>query len=78
MSLVPVLFALGAIALEGVSRVLGFVDFKTNLGQHVAWKMSKTTKAVANDEIRALYQLEPEAAFVEEPRNKRAHQAAAS
>ena len=81
MALMPILFALGAIALEGVSRVLGFYDFKTNLEKHVAWKMSKTTKAVANDEVRALYQLEqfePESAFSDETRGERAHQAAAS
>ena len=48
-------FAMGAIALEGVARLLGFIDFKTDLEQHIAWKMSGTTKRVANDEVRALY-----------------------
>ncbi len=48
-------FALGAIGLEVLSRALGYFDFKTNLDQHVVWKVSHTTKSVVNDQVRALY-----------------------
>jgi cellulose synthase/poly-beta-1,6-N-acetylglucosamine synthase-like glycosyltransferase len=49
------LYAVGAIGLEGLCRGLGFIDFKTDLDQHVVWKVSETTKAVMTDEVRALY-----------------------
>lgn len=84
----PMSFAMGAIALEGVARLLGFVDFKTDLEQHIAWKMSGTTKRVANAEVRALYfdgqgsdegdDLDTLVGGVGEPRPEAARQAAAS
>ncbi len=49
------MYAIGAIALEGVSRGLGFLDFKLDLEKHVVWKVSESTKAVITDEVRALY-----------------------
>jgi hypothetical protein len=49
------LYAVGAIALEGLSRGLGWIDFKTDLDQHVVWKVSESTKAVITEEVRALY-----------------------
>src|SRR5262249_41270447 len=73
----PALFALGAILLEGVARLLGFVDFKTNLEKHIAWKVSPTTKCVASDEVRALYLEEP-GDFAEEPAAEASRQAAAA
>lgn len=63
MAALPMIYALGAIALEGVARVLGYIDFKTNLKQHIAWKVSQSTKRVVKDEARALYHLERDPAF---------------
>lgn len=74
----PATFALGAIALEGVARALGYLDFKTDLQKHIAWKMSTTTKqVVASDEARALYLDEAEG-FGEAAEAEAAPQAAAA
>ena len=58
-------YALGTIGLEAVSRALGYYDFRTN-NQHIVWKVSETTKAVMTDEIRPLYETEPPEAEAEE------------
>ncbi len=49
------LYAVGAIALEVLSRGIGYIDFKTNLEKHVVWKVSETTKAVITNDVRVLY-----------------------
>lgn len=73
----PATYALGAIALEGMARLLGFVDFKTDLQKHIAWKISTTTKRVATDEATALL-FDEEVAFAEESPAEAAHRAAAA
>ena len=73
----PLLFALGAIGLECVARALGFFDFKTNLEKHIAWKVSQSTKRVANAEVLALYK-EVGEVFSEDDSTEAARQAAAS
>jgi glycosyltransferase involved in cell wall biosynthesis len=50
------MYALGTIAVEVLSRGLGYTDFRTNRHkQHAIWKVSESTKAVMTDEVRALY-----------------------
>jgi hypothetical protein len=47
-------YALGTIAVEVVSRALGFVDWRTGKNHHI-WKISETTKSVITDELRPEY-----------------------
>jgi cellulose synthase/poly-beta-1,6-N-acetylglucosamine synthase-like glycosyltransferase len=47
-------FAFGTIAIEIVSRALGWLDFRMKREHHV-WKIAETTKAVMTDELRELY-----------------------
>jgi poly-beta-1,6-N-acetyl-D-glucosamine synthase len=49
------LYTLGTIGLEAVSRALGYYDFRAN-NRHIVWKVSETTKAVMTEEIRPLYE----------------------
>jgi hypothetical protein len=56
-----IVWAIGTIAIEIVSRALGWFDFRMKREHHV-WKVSETTKAVMTDEIRSMYE-----AFDNEP-----------
>jgi biofilm PGA synthesis N-glycosyltransferase PgaC len=49
------LYALGTIAVEALSRGLGYYDFLTNRNQHAVWKVCETTKSVMTDELRPLF-----------------------
>jgi cellulose synthase/poly-beta-1,6-N-acetylglucosamine synthase-like glycosyltransferase len=53
------LYALGTIAVEVLSRGLGYVDFRTNHHKHAIWQVSESTKAVMTDEVRSLYEAPP-------------------
>jgi len=54
------LYALGTIGAEVLSRGLGWVDFQTNRDKHTIWKVSETTKSVMTEEVRALYMQDDE------------------
>jgi biofilm PGA synthesis N-glycosyltransferase PgaC len=73
-----VICAVGAIALECVARALGFIDFKIDLKKHIVWKVSQTTKSVANEEIRALYNLTDDSSSIGSSRSRDARPAAAA
>ena len=55
-----VVFSLGTIGLEAVSRGLGWFDFQRNPHKHAIWKAVPTTKQVLTDEVRASYALDLE------------------
>lgn len=48
-------FRIATIAVEALSRVLGFWDFHTDSTKHAVWKVSETTKCVMTDQIREMY-----------------------
>jgi len=43
-NLKEILFTIGAVVLEFVSRVLGWYDYRINRRDHVVWEIAKTTK----------------------------------
>jgi hypothetical protein len=47
-------YALGTIAVEAVSRGLGWFDFRTKR-DHSTWKISSTTKTVLTEELEQLW-----------------------
>jgi biofilm PGA synthesis N-glycosyltransferase PgaC len=49
------LYAIGTIAVEALSRGLGWLDFAFGRQPHAVWKMCPTTKTVMTDELRAQY-----------------------
>lgn len=79
-------YALGTIAVEALSRGLGYLDFRTKSDKHAIWSVSETTKSVMTDEVRGLYSVpipsdaaeegeepaKPEAEWAEEPRRRAA------
>jgi cellulose synthase/poly-beta-1,6-N-acetylglucosamine synthase-like glycosyltransferase len=60
-------YAFGTIAVEVVSRGLGWLDFRLRRPHHV-WKVSETTKSVITDELRSLYSSDELAEDAELPR----------
>jgi poly-beta-1,6-N-acetyl-D-glucosamine synthase len=54
-------YALGTIAVEVLSRALGYVDFRLGRNHHI-WQISETTKSVITDELRMEYDLDAEPA----------------
>lgn len=54
-------YAIGTIAVEVLSRGLGFIDCKSGKNHHI-WKISETTKSVITDALRVEYDLDSELA----------------
>jgi cellulose synthase/poly-beta-1,6-N-acetylglucosamine synthase-like glycosyltransferase len=48
-------YAVGTIFVEVLSRGLGYLDFRTHR-KHNIWQVSETTKAVMTDDIRPIYE----------------------
>lgn len=48
------MYALGTIGVEALSRTLGWIDFRSNR-DHAIWKVSETSKQPMTDELLRLY-----------------------